>query len=142
MQFPVYFKRRVGAGNDPVLGSDSAPIVTTPKKSGDNVMSHKLSRPMKRIAVGYWTDAAAPVTLPVSIWVWDAASEKWYRADAGTLTNGQVTYLKCPSLCDPPQTQANLKNPQHGVDVLIIVSDNTATTGTYHFVAGPDAADF
>jgi hypothetical protein len=53
-----------------------------------------------------------------------------------------MTYLQCPSLCDPPQTQANLNVPGHGIDVMICVADNAGGNGTYHFVAGPDSAFF
>lgn len=150
MRFPVYFKRRKGAGTLPLLGSDSKPTVASKKldyyppakPSSDNILSHKLQRPMNRVAVGWWYEGggAAPASLPVTIYVYDEASEKWYQASTGTLTNGIVTYLKCVALCDPPQVQANLGQPQHGVDVLVIVEDNTGADGTYHFVVGPDMA--
>lgn len=149
MRFPVYFKRRKGSGSDPLLGSDTKPTVaskkldyTSPAGPGDNILSHKLQRPMNRVAVGWWYEGggAAPANLPVTIYVWDETSEKWYEAATGTLEDGTITYLKCVALADPPQTTANLGQPQHGVDVLIVVEDNTGADGTYHFVAGPDTA--
>jgi hypothetical protein len=149
MRFPVYFKRIKGAGTLPLLGSDTKPTVaskkldyTPPTKPGDNILSHKLQRPMNRVAIGWWYEGggAAPASLPVTIYVWDETSEKWYTASTGTLTNGVITYLKCVSLADPPQIAANLGQPQHGVDVLVIVEDNAGADGTYHFVVGPDTA--
>lgn len=151
MRFPVYFKRIKGAGTLPLLGSDTKPTVSTPKtayyasmpgKTGDNILSHKLQRPMNRVAVGWWYEGggAAPATLPVTIYVYDENSEKWYEAATSTLVNGKITYLKCTALADPPQTAANMGTPQHGVDVLIVVEDNSGADGTYHFVAGPDTA--
>lgn len=148
MRFPVYFKRRKGAGTDPLLGSDTKPTVTSTRlayaapNTSDNVLSHKLQRPMNRVVIGWWYEGggAAPANLPVTIYVWDDTSSKWYQAATGTVTNGVLTYLKCAALCDPPQTAANLGQPQHGVDVLVIVEDNTGADGTYHFVVGPDMA--
>lgn len=149
MRFPVYFKRIKGAGTLPLLGSDTKPTVTStkadyypPTKLGDNILSHKLQRPMNRVAVGWWYEGmgTAPASLPVTIYVWDETSEKWYEAATGTLEDGVITYLKCVSLADPPQIAANLGQPQHGVDVLVIVEDNTGDDGTYHFVVGPDTA--
>jgi hypothetical protein len=153
MRFPVIFTRGKGAGAPtPTLGSgDTTPTVSSKyidyvdpsSGKGDNVLHHKLQRPMNRVAVGYWyTGVGTAADLPVTIWVWDAASEHWYEAASGTLKNGQLTYLKCASLCDPPQVQANLGQPQHGVDVLVIISDNSSGDGTYTFVVGPDSAFF
>ncbi|MCW5832342.1 MAG: hypothetical protein KIS78_07890 [Labilithrix sp.] len=146
MRFPVMFVRRKGgSGSTPLLGVDAKPIASTPKGTGpgDNVLSHKLARPMNRVAVGYrYEGAGSAVALPVSIWCWDDASEKWFEADAGTLQDGALTYLKCPALADPPPTSANLGQPQHGVDVLVIVEDDGAPDGTYRFVAGPDTANW
>lgn len=144
MRFPVYFKRRVGAGTDPVLGTDATPVVSTPPMQGkDNILSHRLQRPLKRIAIGYWYEGVGvAVTLPVAIWTLDENSGKWFKAAAGTLTNGEMTYLRNPSLADPPQVQANLAVPGHGATVMIVIADNTGPTGTYHFVVGPDSSEF
>lgn len=144
MRFPTYFKRGLNASPLPNVGSDTAPTFSSGAlKNVDNVLSHKLSRPMKRIAVGYWYEGiGVAVTLPVTIFVFDEKSQKWYQASTGTLTNGQLTYLRVSSLADPPQTQANLAVPQHGVDVLVIVANNSGPDGTYHFVAGPDSSEF
>jgi hypothetical protein len=144
MRFPVYFKRRLGAGTLALLGSDTKPtFATPPKKAGDNVLSHKLQRPMRRVAIGYWYEGAGVVpNLPVSIWAWDDTSEKFYQADSGILTNGEITYLTCLSLADPPTTTVNLDFPQHGIDLLIVVENAGGGDGTYHFVAGPDTANY
>lgn len=144
MRFPVYFKRRKGgSGSVPLLGSDTKPTVASKKSSyTDNILSHKLQRPMNRVAIGWWYEGGgtAPASLPVTIYVYDETSEKWYQAASGTLADGMISYLKCVSLADPPQIAANLGQPQHGVDVLIVVEDNSGADGTYHFVAGPDTA--
>lgn len=152
MRFPVYFKRRKGgSGPVPLLGSDTKPTVASTKldyTSGsapkDNVLSHKLARPMNRVAIGWWYEGggSAPTNLPVTIYVYDETSEKWYAAAEGTLEDGAISYLRCVSLADPPQVQANLGQPQHGVDVLVVVEDNSGADGTYHFVVGPDTAFF
>lgn len=145
MRFPVYFKRQKGSvSTDPVLGSDSAPTVSSgPQKNKPHILSHKMTRPMKRVDVGYWYEGAGTaVTLSVALWVFDENSLKWYLASTGTLTNGQITYLRCPFLADPPPTSVNLNNPSHGTDVMIIVSDNSGPDGVYHFVAGPDSVEF
>ncbi len=147
MRFPVYFKRRKGAAPADLaaIGSDSAPTFATPvRKNADNILSHKLSRPVNRIALGYWYDPAngtdTPVVLPVTIYVGDENSDKWYEAATGSLTSGKLTYLKVAALADPPQVQANMGQPSHGFDVMIVVADNSSSDGTHHFVAGPDSA--
>ena len=157
MRFPLYFQRRKGgSGNVPVLGTaDTKPTFTSskldytkggtsPSAPGDNILAHKLQRPMERVAIGWWYEGvgAAPASLPVTIYAWDDTSGHWYEAATGTLANGKLTYLRCVSLADPPQVQANLGQPQHGVEVLVIVEDNAGADGTYHFVAGPDSAFF
>lgn len=149
MRFPVHFQRRKGAGTPPLLGSDTKPTVASTKfdytnapAPNDNILSHKLQRPMNRVAIGWWYEGggSAPASLPVTIYVYDDTSGKWYEASTGTLADGKITYLKCVALADPPQIAANLGQPQHGVDVLVIVEDNTGADGTYHFVVGPDTA--
>ncbi len=146
MRFPVYFKRRKGAtpADLAAIGSDTAPTVSTGSmKNLDNILSHKLSHPVHRVAVGYWYEGVgAIVTLPVELWVFDETSGKWYQASTGTLTNGKVTYLRMAALATPPQTSANISMPAHGFDAMLIVSDNSSGDGTLHFVAGPDAAQF
>lgn len=154
MRFPLYFKRAKGAGiTDPLLGSDTTPTVASDRvtfsnggtgNKGSNVFSHKLQRPLERVAIGWWYEGggAAPANLPVAIWVWDDTSSHWFKAASGTLTNGVLTYLQCPSLCDPPAIAANMSFPQHGVDVMVVVGDNAGADGVYHFVAGPDSAFF
>lgn len=149
MRFPVYFKRRKGAGALPLLGSDPTPtFASSPPRTAapedGNLLSHKLQRPLKRVAVGYWYEGAGAIsTLPVALWAFDTASERWYKADSGTLANGEISYFTVPALLDPPTTTANLGTPQNGVDVLIVVGDNAlAGDGTFHFVAGPDAANY
>lgn len=150
MRFPLYFKRSKN-GDEPALGSDSKPTFASTKLDytdspapGDNILAHKLSRPMNRVAIGWWYEGggSAPASLPVTIWAWDETSGHWYQAASGTLTNGEITYLRCASLCDPPQVMKNLDTPQHGIEVLVVVEDNTGADGTYHFVAGPDSAFF
>lgn len=152
MRFPVQFSRQKGAASlDPLLGSDAIPDGTTStqgKPSTGICMSHReqrLAEPMKRIAVAFWYTGAGDVsslTLPVEIWVADEESARWYKASLSTLANGVMTYLRCPVLSFPPQVQANLGNPGHSVDVMIIVKDNTAPTGVYKFIAGPDLVEF
>lgn len=146
MRLPTYFKRRKGASPASLaaIGSDSAPTFATDGKiQGDNVLSHKFTRPFDRIAIGYWYEGGgSAVTLPVTIYVFDESSSRWYEAATGTLTNGKLTFLRCPCPCDPPPTQANMSKPSHGVDVLIVVADNTSPDGILHFAAGPDAARF
>ncbi len=147
MQFPVYFRRRKGSGTDPLLGSDAAPTFASPTGKGprDCVLSHKFARPTHRVAVGCWYEGVGtPVDLAVSVWIWDDAipGGRWFQSDAGTLRNGEITFLQIPVLDDPPPTAARMGHPQNGFEVLILVSDNSAPNGTYHFVAGPDAAIF
>lgn len=148
MRFPVYFKRSVTLTNNPVLGTGTDPvptIATASEKNKDNILSHRLNKPIQRVAVGYWFEpsaAGSPVTLPVEIWVFDETSGFWFKASSGTLTSGALTFLRIPSLADPPQTAANLSQPGHGFDAMIVVADNSGAAGTYHFVAGPDTAQF
>lgn len=144
MRFQTYFKRQKGsASSDPLLGSDAAPIVSDPKRAPvTNGFEHR-AIDCERIAVGYWYEGGGgAVTLPVTLWVFDEESGKYYQASTGTLTNGQITYLRCPILAPPPQTQANLTKPNQGVSILIQIADNTGPTGIYHFGAGPDLAMF
>lgn len=157
MRFPVYFKRDCGGANhgNPAIGSDSPPTFTSDRENiaagqairQDTILAHKLQfdRPTNRIAIGYWFDASNPVTLPCDVWVWDSKSGHWYKAGSGTLTSGQLTYVRIPYLADPPQTQAlnpNLDAPNQGLLAMLVVSDNTAPAGTAHIVAGPDSAIF
>lgn len=151
MFFPVYFKRKKGAGpaDIPDLGSDTDPTVSTKAKTAnaDNVASVKVGgvgNAIHRIAIGYWYEGGgAAVTLPVKIWAYDRNSEKWYQAASGTLTNGQLTYLRNPYLADPPQTSSNMSRPTAGGgEILIVIADNTSPDGTCHFVAGPDTGQF
>lgn len=145
MRFPTYFKRQIGAASsDPLLGSDAKPTVATRSlKNLTNEVSHKLSRPTQRIAIGYWYEGGgAGADLPVTVHVYDEKSERWYQTGSGTLKSGEITYVKMSVLDDPPQTATNILQPQHGFDALIVVADNTGATGVYHFVAGPDAAQF
>ncbi len=154
MRFPTYFKRGKNTpAAGPAIGSDTAPTFgsghvtsTTPGSNRDNIMASRIAgvgNPIARLAVGYWYEGGGvAVTLPVTAWVWDANSAQWYQAASGTLTNGQITYLKIPVLADPPPTQANIGAPgAGGVEVLIVVADNTSPDGTLHFVAGPDTAE-
>lgn len=157
MRFPVYFKRDAGGASNgnPVLGSDTAPTFASDKDNSsagnpfkkDTILAHKLQfdRPTNRIAIGYWFDSAMPVTLPCDVWVWDSKSEKWFKAGSGTLTSGQLTYVRIPYLADPPQTQAlnpNLETPNQGLLAMLVVSDNTSPSGIVHIAAGPDSAFF
>jgi hypothetical protein len=147
MRFPLYFKRGKGAADEALygaLGGDTTPTVSTKQIAGKtNCLSHRIVKPIHRIAVAHWYEGAgAIVTLPVVLWVYDMASEKWFQASSGTLTNGQITYLKCPVLDVPSQVQANMGTPAQSIDAMIVVADNTAGDGVYHFVAGPDQAQF
>lgn len=147
MRFPVYFKRQKGAGPNPAIGSDAVPVVTTEhgNTSKDNVLQLRISGlavAVARIAVGFWYEGAgAAAVLPVTVWVWDSNSSKWYKASSGSLTNGEITYLKLPVLADPPQTSANMGNPNAGgVEAMIVIADNAIGDGVLHVVAGPDTA--
>lgn len=144
MQFPTYFTRGKNFAGIPTLGSDPAPTVSTgERKNIDVVCSYKPARDVHRFVVGYWYEGGgAAVTLPVGIWVFDAASKKWFQSGSGTLTNGQLTAIRIPRLTDPPQTAANIGLPTMAVDAMIVIADNTAPDGRYHFVAGPDTAIF
>lgn len=146
MRLPVYFKRRKGASpaDMATIGSDSAPTITTGSiKNQDNILSHRLARPMKRVVLGYrYEGVGVAVTLPVTLYAFDEGSGMWFQASSGTLTNGQLTYLRVPVPCDLPQVAANMSVPAHGVDVMIIVADNASPDGTIHVVAGPCMAEF
>lgn len=147
MRFPVYFKRQKGAGANPAIGTDTAPTVTDGhgSSSKDNVLAARVSGreiSIARLAVGFWYEGAGAATvLPVTVWVWDTNSEKWYKASSGSLTNGEITYLKLPVLADPPQTSANMGTPNAGgFEAMIVVADNAIGDGVLHFVAGPDTS--
>src|SRR5258706_11743603 len=115
MRFPVLFTRRIGgSGAVPLLGSDSAPTVSSAAiKTADNLLSHKLARPTNRVALGYRFSAGSGVDLPAAIYVWDEKSSMWFKSDYGTLKDGEITYLQVPVLDDPPQVAANQGQPQH-----------------------------
>lgn len=153
MRFPCYFRRSKGAGPYPALGSDTKPTAATPARrqvgAEINILSHKLVRPVKRIAVGYWYEGAGPaVTLPCTVYVFDDSSQKWYQTDTGTLTSGVVSYFKCAVLQNPPLTfgggAPNSPVPDMGMDVMIVVEDNVSPSpdGLITVVAGPDMADW
>jgi hypothetical protein len=160
MFFPTHFKRQKGGGtSDPVLGaaSDPAPVFA----DGENKVSGAtplwvgaklgvkiggIGNPIRRIAVGYrFDDGAAGVGVNltnVTLWIFDKEMGKWFQCSTGTLVDGQITYFRAPYLADPPQTQANLQKMEGGCLFLLIVPDNAGANGTYHFLMGPDLAEF
>lgn len=149
MQFATYFNRQKGAAStDPLLGSDATITVTSPKESGNGTHSPGCVVEFKRdgvnrLAVGYWYEGSGSVpSIPVTIWVWDELSQKYWQCDSGSLASGQITYFRIPQVAIPPQTSATLGQPSQGFHVLVIAADNAGPTGIYHFVAGADLARF
>ncbi len=156
MRFPVYFKRQKGAVSADAailtlgVGSDPIPTVATKGEEAgkSNVLSAKvggIGNAIQRIAVGYWFSEGSGVALTATLWVFDRNSEKWFEVSTGTLNDGQITYFRAPYLADPPQTSANMQNPTSGgAEYMLSVADpgSGAASGVYHFVMGPDTAQF
>jgi hypothetical protein len=147
MRFGLYFKRQLGGGTtDPLLGSDTAPTVSTTRIQKDCVFATKVppqARPTQRLAIGYWYEGGGgAVDIPVTIWAWEETSGKYYKASTGTLKSGEIAYFRMPCPGQLPQTQANLATPASGVDAFIQVANNTGANGTFHFVVGADDAQF
>lgn len=149
MRFQTYFTRRKGAGSGTLLGADTAPVFGTgaPQANKDNVCATKVAgvgNAIQRMAVGVrYEGAGAPIALTAVLWAFDHASKQWYQASTGTLTDGQLTYMRIPTLADAPQTAANMGNPSAGGgEFMLVVADGATGDGVYHFVMGPDTAQF
>jgi|SRR5579859_4343640 len=164
MNLTHFIRQKGGGTSDPVLGSasDPAPTFADGENKQDTSSPPKplwqgnklyvkiggVGNPPRRIVVGYRFDdgmgsAGADLT-NVSLWAYEATTQKWYECSTGTLKDGQFTYFRAPYAADPPQTQSNLSRSQGGVEFLLIVPDpgGGAANGTYHFVMGPDLAEF
>lgn len=155
MRFQTYFKRGVGGTSaDPAFSVDGDPSFGDPPPDDGHdsalyvaTQRSGIGNPVRRIAVGYRFDGGGAGTgkdAPVKLWAFDRRSMQWYLAASGTLKDGELTYLKCPALSDPPQTSGNMNVPTAGGgEFLIVVTEPaSADNGTYHFVAGPDLADY
>lgn len=152
MRFQTYFTRRKGAGAGTLLGADTAPAFAppggaAPQADKDNVCAFKVAgvgNAINRLAVGMrYEGAGAPIALNATVWAYDRLSQQWYKAATGTLTDGEISYFRIPSLADAPQTAANLSNPSAGGgEIMLVVADGATGDGVYHFVMGPDTAEF
>jgi hypothetical protein len=117
---------------------------------GDNLLAMRFANnagwPIHRIAVGYnYRGAGSAVTLPATIWIWDALTVRWYQTTMGTLTADRITFFDCVSLIDPQTKQANLFTPMSSggsLEALLIVSDNSGPNGEYRFGMGADLSVF
>lgn len=152
MYFPIYFKRQKGAvSQDPALGvaTDPAPVFGTAALARtDTILNAKIGgvgNQIQRVAVGYWFSGGSGADLTATLWAFDRNSACWYKAATGTLKDGEVTYFRVPYLADPPQTAANMSKPSSGGgEYYLSVADPGvgAGNGVYHFVMGPDTAQF
>lgn len=107
MRFAFQFNRRVGAGTDPVLGTDTAPT-TSADLSGTNVFKTKIAATSmsQRIAIGYqYTGAGSAPALVVQGYIYDGTSETWFTiASLGiTVQAGDIAFLPLVHLIDTPQ---------------------------------------
>lgn len=153
MNFPTYFKRRVGAApaSVPVLGSatDPAPTFANPTSPGPgktnncSVSVGGIGNPIHRLAVGYhYEGGGTGIDLTADVWTYDTETSKWFKCSTGTLKNGEITYFRVPYLMPPPQTSLT-KPTSGGATYQIVIADPGGTSdGVYHFVAGPDVGSF
>lgn len=149
-------------GGDTVPGAPSygvsAPVPVAVDASLDNVVAYKFfgpeGWPVHRIAVGYnYKSIGTPVTLPCSVYLYDALTQRWYLTGPTTtvattpvvLTDGQFTFydsIVTPQLANVG-SQADLAKMMRGASTqaLIIVADHagaTAPAGEHEFIVGFD----
>lgn len=147
-------------GADTVPGAPvytvSAPSLALPVEA-DNVLVHRFTDlngwPVHRIAIGYnFKSVGTPVTLPVSVYIYDGETGRWYLMGPTTssvvtppaLTDGQFTFFD--SISVPPRAKTgsmlDLAQASSGSqELLVIVSDhagNTAPNGEHEILIAPD----
>ena len=146
MQFPKTFKRYIGAGLAPLLGSDVDPTtLSAPAQKAymgnANVLTSRMTNingfPAQRILVGVnYEGAGAPAPIPLSVFLWDDTTERWYKifhAVAPTIPVNHVLFVDTCSLLDFMTTSA--------MEVALVASAPAgAPDGTYTFVAGCDVS--
>lgn len=136
MRFGKVYKRRVGAGTDPVLGSDTAPT-GIPQSSADSQFSWKISNvhgfPIQRLVIGYSGPGGA-LGLSTTVYVFDDASGLWFQSETVTIQPGKLTWIDCPVLGD------NSNGTSAGaIDACFVVSAAGGDpAGTYTFTLGAD----
>lgn len=151
MYFPVRFSRTV-SGTGTALGADAAPITLPNPNAMTNLLVSPLANingwPMQRIVVGYGSAPTGALRLPCSIYVWDDNSASWFKAAAGLLVPGELTWFDMPILCDPPATALGYASPggmhaRAGALEAYIKIDAAGgdPTGTYVFTAGSDLSN-
>lgn len=156
MRFPKKFVRYIGAGLSPLLGSDVDPTTLTPAQQkaylgNDNVLVSRPQNtagfPMQRVVVGWsYTGAGAPATAPVSVFIWDDLSLRWYKvyhASTVSIPANNVSFLDVCSLLDfPVSAPGEGLQPTGALEYAIVVTAPVAAPdGTYTIIAGCDVSN-
>jgi len=141
MRFQHQFLRQVGAGPNPVLGSDAAPT-TSQQQGADNVLNARFESisgwAMQRIAIAYKGPPGA-LTLPAKIYLWDDHTESWYQM-GGTvgLAPGAFSFFNTISLILPPQGVLSSSSAGSLEAALVVSPAGGDPAGVYSFALGPD----
>jgi hypothetical protein len=148
MRFAFSFNRRVGAGTDPLLGSDTAPT-----GAGDLTATHVFkttavpSGTAQRIAIGYQYTGAGPApNLSAKGYVYDGTSETWFTVDSlsTTLKPGDIAFLPLVRLVDKPQAAGGdpYASRVDSLEVALVVTPaGGEPDGSYSFFLGSDISD-
>lgn len=141
------FNRRVGAGTNPLLGSDSAP--TQPlylNAVPENVIRANKAQvegaPIQRLMVAYrYTGLGVAPTIGVDAYQYDYTSKTWFQIDARvTLTSGHVGYIDVDSPYYPPNESCT--DARTGtIDVMLVpIAAGGEPDGDYFFGGAFDAS--
>lgn len=161
MRFPTTWTRYKGTvpAGGIVLGTDAFPTNSDntyrkPNAKDDNTLASRIVSingwPLSRIAVACIQSAASgAVALPISAYVWEDTLGFWIQlaGSTTTITPGISTtgsgvaavpvFFDVMSLIDFPHVGKDLNAVNPGsVDILFLVGDNSAPSGSYIFVAG------
>jgi len=156
MRFPNKFVRYIGAGLSPLLGSDVDPTTLSPYVQkqylgNDNVLVSRTLNvggfPMQRVAIGWsYSGAGAPAVAPVTVFIWDDNSERWYKvyhASVVSIPVNNITFLDVCTLLDFPHTTPGAGMlPTGALEYAILVGAPVAAPdGMYTIIAGCDVSN-
>jgi len=155
MRFPKKIVRYLGAGLSPLLGSDADPTTLTPAqqaayKGKDNVLTARGNNingfPVQRVAAGYVFDGVgAPGNMPVSVFVFDDNTGRWFKIANAALAIplNTIVFLDVCTLLDFPNTREGEGMQSTGALEIAIVPQAPAGApdGTYSIVLGCDVSN-
>ncbi len=136
MHFEQQFKRSVGGGTFPALGSDAVPTAAPPNNTvGTPYISYKPQSQgggiaLKSLLIGYVGPASANATT-ANVYLYDGDSLVWYLWSANVaLTPSSLASVTMPA-------PADVRGAVKALEIFVLVANVATPNGTYTFSLSP-----